>query len=293
MVSYQDILNDAEYKLQELDGNIIDIINIGHPTSYEFALNIIKILSKLSPIVGNLLEFRVVDFLNENSIYAKFGQWIRQDPGFPDALFKSSIISPNPGIEIKAWYPLATEITGRFRESQKIFFQNEISVCILAWIPEYIIFGSPKIIGVCIVPAKDVALSRDMHYSNPPDYIVIEPEDTSLRPSNLQQTNTYGHKWQGNKSLQSWTDAKCLVENWGLGAYSYDESYQSYMRELLTKYQYRIDTNYAKIDRINNPAIENFKIDVLNKNINGMSIANLAKGLKNDRTAYSILKKIL
>ena len=45
------------------------------------------------------------------------GEWIRQDPGFPDALFKSSIIQPNPGIEIKAWFPFATEITARFKDS--------------------------------------------------------------------------------------------------------------------------------------------------------------------------------
>ena len=56
------------------------------------------------------------------------GEWIRQDPGFPDALFKSNTISPNPGIEIKAWFPFATEITARFKDSITIFSQDNIDI---------------------------------------------------------------------------------------------------------------------------------------------------------------------
>lgn len=44
------------------------------------------------------------------------GEWIRQGSGFSDALFKSNTISPNPGIEIKAWFPFATVITARFKD---------------------------------------------------------------------------------------------------------------------------------------------------------------------------------
>ena len=38
-----------------------------------------------------------------------------------------------------------------------------------------------------------------LHYHKPPDYLVFEPEDTSERTANLQQTNTNGYKLQQDK----------------------------------------------------------------------------------------------
>ena len=40
-------------------------------------------------------------------------------PGFPDTIFIGPNVTPSPGFEIKAWFPLATEITARFKDSQK------------------------------------------------------------------------------------------------------------------------------------------------------------------------------
>ena len=85
------------------------------------------------------------------------GVWIRQDPGFPDALFKSNTISPNLGIEIKAWFPFATEITARFKDSITIFSQDNIDMALIAWLPENVIWGKPKIIDVLVVSGKSVA----------------------------------------------------------------------------------------------------------------------------------------
>ena len=75
-----------------------------------------------------MIEFSTVDLLNETD-WKNEGKWIRQDPGFPDALFKSDTIVPNLGIEIKAWFPLATEITARFKDSVTIF-ENDNRVII-------------------------------------------------------------------------------------------------------------------------------------------------------------------
>ena len=60
-----------------------------------------KFISKLSPLLGNMIEFSTVDLLNEHD-WNDLGTWVRQDPGFPDALFQSETVVPNPGIEIKA-----------------------------------------------------------------------------------------------------------------------------------------------------------------------------------------------
>ncbi len=41
---------------------------------------------------------------------------------------------------------------------------------------------------------RSIAEARDQHYHKPPDYLVVEPEDTSRRTKNLRQTNTNGYK---------------------------------------------------------------------------------------------------
>ena len=58
--------------------------------------------------------------------------------------------------------------------------------------------------------AQGVAQARDKHYHKPPGYLVIEPEDTSLRTINLQQTNTSGYKFQG--TVKQLVEAKKYVE---------------------------------------------------------------------------------
>ena len=118
-----------------------------------------------------------------------------------------------------------------------------------------------------------VAQARDNHYHNPPDYLVLEPEDTARRTRNLQQTNTNGYKWQGtDKQFQ---EATRLVENWGEGAtvYRATREYQENLRQLIARYPYRLDTNFAKMDRILHPEIEDFKSRVLAHHVNGMTVA--------------------
>ena len=114
-------------------------------------------------------------------------------------MFKSDLIFPNPGVEIKTWFPLSTEITARFKDSITFFQKNHIDVALISWIPEHIIWGKPQIIDVLVVSGRSVAKARDLHYHNPPHYIIFEPEDTANRTANLQQTNTNGYILQGDK----------------------------------------------------------------------------------------------
>lgn len=243
-------------------------------------------ISKFSPLVGNLIEASIVDLLNEEKKFQKLGQWIRQDPDFPDALFVGNI-DPPPGFEIKAWFPLATEITARFRESQNRLLSDQTYVALLAWLPEKVLYGRPTLIDVCIMPALSVAKARDNHYHNPPDYLVIEPEDTRTRTRNLQQTNTYGYKWQGTP--RQFKYAQKIVDGWGKRGKHYNPHhlYQRKLRSLMGKYVYRLDTNYAKMDRIQHTQIEEFKARVLEKEIAGMSVSAWSK-LLNDENSKSI-----
>ena len=236
---------------------------------------LVKIISKLSPLVGNLIEFSAVEFLNTLSEFSGIGNWKRQDPGFPDAIFEGDI-DPQPGFEIKAWFPLSTEITARFKDSQNHFKHNQTYVVMLAWLPEYVIFGKPKIVDVVTVSGISVAKARDEHYHNPPDYLVIEPEDTTERTVNLRQTNTNGYKFQGTAT--EFENAKDVVTSWGPagGQYEPTREYQAKLRELQERFRYRLDTNYAKMDRIFHTEIEAFKSRVQDTHYHSMTIKEWA-----------------
>ena len=290
----EDILSTAKNELTALDKHLIDVLDIKRPPSLAYAKNLAKVISKLSPLLGNMIEFSTVDLLNEHD-WGENGKWVRQDPGFPDALFQSDTILPNPGIEIKAWFPFATEITARFKDSVTIFKDNNIDMALIAWLPENVIWGKPQIIDVLVVSGKSVAEARDLHYHKPPDYLVFEPEDTSDRTINLQQTNTNGYKLQQDKC--SLSEAKAIVDTWGESGknYSPDPAYQRLLRTLYGQFVYRLDTNYAKIDRIEHADIELFKTRVLNTEFHGKTIKQWSSVLSsnNEDVLEAALKTIL
>lgn len=293
-MDYKEVLTIAKGELTALDTHLIDILDISKPQSMEYAKNLAKVISKLSPLLGNMIEFSTVELLNKHD-WGDNGSWIRQDPGFPDALFKSDTILPNPGIEIKAWFPFATEITARFKDSVTIFENNNIDVALIAWLPEHVIWGKPQIIDVLVVSGKSVAEARDTHYHRPPDYIVFEPEDTSERTANLQQTNTNGYKLQTDKC--DINKASHVVESWGENGkiYSPTPEYQRKLHDLLGEFVYRLDTNYAKIDRIEHEDIEKFKQQVLSKPYQGKTIKEWSDILssKDDAVLEDALRTIL
>mgnify|MGYP003571278273 CR=1 FL=1 len=258
------IIEAAKSSIQKLKLQVVDIIEVQKPTSVQYALQLTKIVSKLSPMLGNLFEFRIVDELNSTNSIDIEGQWVRQDPGFPDACFKSEKLEiNNAGIEIKAWFPFATEITGRFKDSEDIFKNDQIYVAIVAWLPEYVFWGKPIIIDTLLVSGKSVAQARDNHYHKPPHYIVFEPEDTTARTGNLQQTNTNGYVFQDEKTINKklYQKAEKEIAKWSADELKYctRPEYQQKLKALLGKYPYRLDTNYAKIDRIQHSDIEEFK----------------------------------
>ena len=284
----------ASKHLKGLAGHEFDLLTVTKPVSAEAALNLAKVISKLSPLLGNMIEFNTVEYLGDKPEFQGLGKWKRQDPGFPDAIFEGSII-PAPGFEIKAWFPLATEITARFKDSQNHFQDDRTHVAMIAWLPEFLIYGKPYILDVVIVSGASVAKSRDDHYHNPPDYLVLEPEDTTSRTRNLQQTNTNGYKWQGNNT--QFEEAKKIVASWGDGGHIYQPTieYQNLLQQLRSKFNYRLDTNYAKMDRIVHPEIESFKTHVMNIKVNGMTVRQWSRlfASDNDELIKQTLKKHL
>lgn len=253
----QEVISLASDFLRSLSGHVFEILTIAKPVSPDAALNLAKVISKLSPLLGNLIEFNAVEFLNAKQEFEPWGRWVRQAPGFPDAVFDGRV-KPIPGFEIKAWFPLATEITARFRDSQNHFIDDRTYVAMLAWLPQHLIYGMPYILDVVVVSGASVAKARDDHYHAPPDYLVLEPRDTSQRTRNLRQTNTNGLKFQGTQEQRR--EAQQIVESWGPEGHKYrpTREYQERLAQLTSRFTYRLDTNYAKMDRIVHPGIEEY-----------------------------------
>jgi len=270
----QSIIETASRHLRKFPGQRFDIFSIAKPSDIEEGVSLArlyKIVSKVSPLVGNLIEHDAAAFLNSFDDYGYAGTWRRQDPGFPDIIFAGEV-SPAPGFEIKAWYPFSTEITGRFKDSQNRFKQNQTHVVLLAWAPENVIYGRPLLLDIAIIPGLSLARARDRRYHNPPDYLVIEPEDTSRRTENLQQTNTSGYKFQQDR--EKLAEAQSIVNAWGKAAKNYrpTRQYQRKLHALMAQYRYRLDTNYAKIDRLAHGGVEAFKESVLQTRLHGMTV---------------------
>lgn len=287
-----EILDKASKYLESLTGSTIPVLEVFKPEDLEYATHLSKVISKLSPLVGNMIEYNVCQILNKLD-WENEGLWVRQDPGFPDTIFKGKV-EPIPGIEIKTWFPLATEITARFKDSIKFFNEEQTNVALVAWLPEFIIYGKPRLIGVWVGSAKSLAESRDNHYHNPPDYLVFEPEDTSARTQNLQQTNTNGYKFQG--SPEEFKVAESEVQGWGKSAkqFSHSDEYQQKLKQLMGKYNYRLDTNFAKIDRIQHGSLEEFKTKILELEIHGYKIKQWSKIISDeDKDITEFINKLM
>jgi hypothetical protein len=269
----------ANHTLRSLIGVPLDTVSINSLKQADapfLAANI----SKLSPIIGNLLERKIIELLEDESGVGL--RWIRQDPGFPDALLVDAAgQSTGAGYEVKAWYALSTEITARFRESVNLLLPRNVKVVVIAWVMGSIIYGQPTIIDIITLDALSLAETRDRHYHRPPGYLTVEPRDTSLRTRNLQQTNVNGYKIQDMPPEQRAEAERIVLRSPGRVAPPHSPDAQQLNIQLMNRFPYRLDTNFAKIDRIDHPELERFKSSVLNSIIHGHTIKQWVTILRN------------
>jgi hypothetical protein len=114
---------------------------------------------------------------------------------------------------------------------------------------------------------------------------VLEPEDTRQRTRNLRQTNTNGYKFQGTPTQLR--HAEKLVKGWGRNGRAYKPTleYQAKLRQLFAKFRYRLDTNYAKMDRIEHRGIEAFKTSIGRKEFHGIPVSEWTRILTSEDDA--------
>jgi hypothetical protein len=291
----QDHLGTAHTILHTLESATFDIVTLRKPHDMEEAMALAKFISKLSPFAANVLETEIIRMLNRSGKFPAGSKWHRQDPDFPDAVLRGAG-DPLPGMEIKMWFPLATEITARFRETQANLQGGNTSAAVIAWLPEFVLYGMPKIVGIFVADALSLAHARDNHYHTPPTYLVSEPEDTTKRTRNLQQRNCNGHAFQG--TAEELREAEKIVKEWGAAfkTYSLDPAFQQRVQSLIRQFKYRLDTNFAKIDRIEHPELEQFKTKILGTNYAGKTIsewAGLIAAAEEDEVSADDLRQVM
>jgi len=245
------------------------------------AVLIAKNISKLSPFVSTQLENAVIQTLTEVP-GAEGLSWQRQDPGFPDAGLTYRGTQTGHGIEAKAWYVCGTEITARFKASQTVLIGKRVYVILVAWIMSDIVFGTPTILDFALFDAEDVARVRDEHYHQPISYLVVEPEDTTDRTVNLQQANVMGFRVQTKDEERLGQMQVLLGDRW---EHPYTPWSRAMVKVLRQNLEYREETNFAKLDRIDHPGIEAFKARILAMEYRGRSVATwteILRGLTSD-----------
>jgi len=80
---YQEMLERATAELDNLEGRTIDVFTLRKPHDVEEAFYVAKIISKLSPIIGNLIEYELTRHLNSKGGWPEGTEWKRQDPRLP------------------------------------------------------------------------------------------------------------------------------------------------------------------------------------------------------------------
>lgn len=244
-------------------------------------------VSKLSPMTSTLLEHRVVLDLAKATDGGRF-QIERQDPGFPDAGVFLDGLPTGHGLELKAHNVLSTEITGRFRASQLALEGKLIYVVIIAWVMDKIIHGQPLILDVAYVDAMSIAKRRDAHYNKPPKYLVSPPDDNEGRIASMLLRNVEGHVLQPSNTEADLARVKviqdALMEKADLGV-PHDQHTAELTKHLRQNLNYRLDTNFAKIDRIRHDDVEEFKTRNLDREYLGRTFREwrqILRDLKSD-----------
>lgn len=265
----------------------LDALSLGRPKTIDHAAALGRIIGKLSPLVSDLLENEFAAHLNSAGAWPPGSRWIKQDPGFPGlALCGGETV--HAGIEIKTWFPFATEVTGRFREGQTRLATSETRLMVVVWLPEFLLHGGPVALGVWADKAINVARVRDSRYHRPPQYVVVEPEAGPARTRNLQQARSAGYFFRGSQT--EFAKAKAEIESWSAKLAFTSPEYQGKLRELVRTHPYALDTNFAKIDRIEHKSLQDFKEDVLTMTLHGRTVGEWSDGIAAE--AADVLEKI-
>ena len=119
------VVKIAGTHLRSLSGHRFNVLALAKPVSPDAALNLAKVISKLSPLLGNLIEFNTVEFLNGKAEFKGIGRWTRQDPDFPERRLRRRG-ETNPWHGDKGMVPACDRDYGKIsRESESLHRRSD------------------------------------------------------------------------------------------------------------------------------------------------------------------------
>ena len=268
-----EVVTDLENWISDQKINILTINKCDEDAVIPFLKN----MSKLSSLISVQIETRALARIE--SIYGKelpdnVGWVINERIGgekYPDLAFADLDYSPAsnwvwPGVEIKAWCPFATEMSGRMMKGQSIMQDYPDQLLLVAWLPTNLLYGDPQVIGTWVGDGLEMAKSRDNHWHDPPASLILEPDFSPTREAHKQHTNVDRYLWNDDESKLE--EAKEMAEEKGLidGPYSHDREYQRKVRELHNSFIYKKGANnFRKLNRLHHEPLNRFP-DRIRKN---------------------------
>jgi hypothetical protein len=81
-VTTRDVVQAAVQSLDNLVGrvfDVFDVVAVTKPVTSDAAVNLAKVVSKLSPFMGNTIEFNTVELLNDQKEFRESSEWQRQE----------------------------------------------------------------------------------------------------------------------------------------------------------------------------------------------------------------------
>jgi hypothetical protein len=173
----------------------------------------LKNISKLSPLISVEIETRARDHLRSefSDILLSYINWVVNEriegEKYPDLALADLQFDPPSnwvwaGIEIEAWCPLATEISGRMMKGQSIMEEYPDQLVLTVWLPENLLHGEPKILATWVGEGQDIAKAKDDHWhwvlnrdASTKNSLILEPDFSADRDPHKQHTNVYRYKW--------------------------------------------------------------------------------------------------
>ncbi|MDG5821893.1 hypothetical protein [Natronococcus sp. A-GB7] len=291
-IDIPDHIDEVVSDLQNwIDGRKIDVLTVNR-CDEDAVIEFLKNMSKLSSLMSVQIETRAlkrVQSIHGDELPDNVGWVINERIGgekYPDLALADFDYSPSsdwvwPGVEIKAWCPFATEMSGRMMKGQSIMQKYPDQLLLVAWLPEHLLYGQPKVIGTWVGDGLEMAKSRDNYWHNPPSSLILEPDFSPEREAHKQHTNVDRYLWDDDSSRKD--EAEKMAKELELydTSYSFDADYQQRVRELYSSFNYKKGTNFRKLTRLHHTPLDTFPDNIRkNTTVEGKTLAEWNAHLK-------------
>ena len=253
----------------------LDIVRVGKPISVGFACELFSQYKEFAVLCNRMVELTLVESLSGFAGDGS-GSWLREKQRSNALYYDCPVLQPTPRVIIKAWQALTVDKPTRFSESSKLFADDNVLVINVGWTLEHIIWGRIRVLNVVSVSARELAESRSKCCYSPPDYLVCEEENGRLNSQIIDTSLTRGYSFTGTEEQRQ--QALELSGRLGLNKdnYSSDRNYQVKLYQLLGRFPYREDKEYAIIDQIGHPDVARARREALDTVLDGMPVSEFA-----------------